>query len=175
MNLTRKHTYLWSAALSMAFVLGAFAATPDAKPAATKEKEAPKPVEIPKAKFEYDNKKGKDPFFPKSVRWNPPPPKPPEVQVTPGNTVKPPEPPPKKNPYDFFALKGVTGVGNAKLVVINSGVKGKNYLLALGESKTVVTPEGNYKVKIEGFSDSGVVIKIDGEKASQELKLPTGP
>ena len=178
MNFKHKLNHLWTIAVLLAAVQGLTAAAPDAKPADSKAAAAKEPVKevpVPKSVFEYDNKKGKDPFFPKSIRWTPVP-KQPEVSVKPdGTPAPPPPPPPKKNPYDFFELKGMTGVGNNRLVVINSGVKGKNYLLGIGESKTVVTPEGNYKVKVESFSDLGVVIKIDGEKAPKEIKLPTGP
>lgn len=176
MNLINKLSHLWAVALVVGVSQSLLAATPDAKLADAKAaaKEAAKEVVIPKAKFEYDNQKGKDPFFPKSVRWNPPPPKPVEV-VVPGNPTQPVIPVAPKDPYKNFDLKGMTGVGNNRLVVINAGVKGKNYLLGLGESKSVVTPDGNYKIKVESFSEQGVMIKIEGEKAPKELKLPSGP
>lgn len=171
MNLMNKLSHLCAVALVVGVSQDLLAATPDAKPAA---KEVVKEIVIPKAKFEYDNQKGKDPFFPKSERWTPPPPKPKEV-VVPGVPTQPVKPVEPKDPYKNFELKGMTGVGNNRLVVINAGIKGKNYLLGLGESKSVVTPDGNYKIKVESFSEQGVMIKIDTEKAPKELKLPTGP
>jgi hypothetical protein len=162
------------AALISGMSLSVMAAAPDAKPADKAAKDAPKEIVIPKSHFEYDNKKGKDPFFPKSERWTPPPPKAPEVP-TPGNPTIPVKPPEPVDPYKDFELKGMSGVGNNRLVVINAGTKGKNYLMGIGETKTIVTTTGTHRVKIESFSDHGVIIRIEGEKAPKELKLPTGP
>ena len=160
------------------------AATSDAKPADAKHadgkpaaaKDAPKEIVIPLSKFEYDNKKGNDPFFPNSHRWNPPPPPPVTPQVTPGTPVKPAEPPPKKDPYEFFTIKGLTGTKDAKFAVISvTGAKGKNYTLSAGETKSAMTPEGAYTFKVISFTDYGVVIQIEGEKKSKELRLSGAP
>lgn len=146
---------------------GMMGATP-----APKEKEAPKEIVIPKSSFDTDPKKVKDPFFPNSVRWNPPvvKPKPVVPTVTPTQPVVPVKPP---DVYRSFELKGLVGVGDSRLVLITTGVR--NYTMALNEVRTVVTPDGSKRLKVESFTDKGVVIKIDGEKENKELKLPTVP
>lgn len=139
------------------------AAAAPAKPAEPKKE----PV-APKSVFTVDPKKGKDPFYPKSERWNPPPPKP-KVETT--TTVKPAEPPPKKDPYKHFELKGFVGSGDKRVVTISSGTR--NYIVVLGENKMAVTPDGNYRFKVVRYTESGVVIQIEGEKEEKELKFPT--
>jgi hypothetical protein len=131
---------------------------------------APKEVEAPKSVFAVDPKTGKDPFFPKSERWNPPPPTP---KVDPVKTApdKPAPPPVKIDPYENFELKGFVGSGNGRVVTISSGIK--NYIMMLGESKMAVTPKGSYRFKIIRYTGTGVVIQIDGEKEEKELALPT--
>lgn len=158
----------WKLAVLMTVVFAPLqvkaAAADPAKPAPAKEPEAPKSV------FATDPKAGKDPFFPKSERWNPPPPK--KVEVVNPDTGKPVQPePPKKQPYKHFELKGFVGTGNNRVVTISSGVR--NYILMLGESKLATTPEGPFRFKIVRFTDTGVVIQVEGEKEEKELKLPT--
>lgn len=138
------------------------AAAPAAPPA--------KEVEAPKSTFAIDPKAGKDPFFPKSERWNPPPPKP-KVESVVSTPGKPAPEPVKVDPYESFELKGFVGSGDGRVVTISSGVK--NYIMMLGESKMAVTPKGNYRFKIVRYTDSGVVIQIDKEKEEKELKFPT--
>lgn len=145
------------------------AAAEPAKPADAKA--APKEIVIPKSTFESDPKKGKDPFFPKSVRWNPPPPKVDPV-VQPGSTTPVVVPPPKKDPYKHFELRGLVGVGDRRVVTISSGMN-KNYIVGLGESKTAATPDGNFKFKVVRYTAAGVVIKVDGETEEKELTLPS--
>ncbi len=136
-----------------------------AAPAAAPAKE----VEAPKSTFATDPKAGKDPFFPKSERWNPPPPKP-KVEVV-STPDKPAPPPVKIDPYESFELKGFVGSGDGRVVTVSSGVK--NYIMMLGESKMAATPKGNYRFKIVRYTATGVVIQIDGEKEERELKFPT--
>lgn len=166
MNLKRSHT-AWGAMIALTVVAApmlAMAAVAPAKPEA-KEPEPPKSV------FAMNPKNGKDPFFPKSERWNPPPPKP--VEPTPTATataVKPKEPEPV-NPYEFFDLKGFVGSGNGRVVTISSG--SKNFIMMMGESKQAVTPKGTFRFKVVGFTETGVIIHVDGQKKDGELNLPT--
>ncbi len=149
------------------------AAADPAKPADAKAAAAaPKEVVAPKSVFATDPKKGKDPFFPKSERWDP---KPIVTNVAtnagPGVIVTPP-PPVKKNYIQHFDLKGYVGSGNNRVVTISSGVK--NYIVMLGESKAAVTPDGPARFKILRYTDTGVVIQVEGDKADkaeQELKI----
>ncbi|HEY1173062.1 MAG TPA: hypothetical protein VGH19_16965 [Verrucomicrobiae bacterium] len=152
------------AVISAPLVAGAAAAP--AKPAPAKDPEPKKSV------FATDPKAGKDPFFPKSERWNPPPKVvAPVVTPTPGGTSPVPPPVVKKDPYKNFELKGFVGVGNNRVVTISSGLK--NYIVGLGESKLASTPDGPVRFKVVRFSDTGVFILVEGEKQEKELSLPT--
>ncbi|MCD6051461.1 MAG: hypothetical protein K0Q55_2870 [Verrucomicrobia bacterium] len=162
-------------ALALLPVSAQAAAAEPAKPADAKAAAAaPKEIVAPKSVFATDPKKGKDPFFPKSERWDP---KPKVVTVAtnagPGVIVTPPVEV-KKNYIQHFELKGYVGSGNNRVVTISS--KLKNYIVMLGESKAAITPDGPARFKILRYTDTGVVIQVEGEKADKaelELKLPT--
>jgi len=156
--------------LSFAPVRALAAAAPAAPAKPADAKAAPKEAVIPKSAFAVDPKKGKDPFFPKSERWNPPPPKPVVPVATPGTVVVPPVVV-KKDPYKHFELKGFVGSGDKRVVTISSGLR--NYIVMLGESKLANTSEGPFRFKIVRYTENGVVIQVDGEKDEKELKIPT--
>ena len=174
MNLKHSQAFgLLAVALTVAFApmrVAAAAAEP-AKPADAKA--AVKEPVAPTSVFATDPKKGKDPFFPKSARWDPPPPKPlPPVNPDTGKPVPPPVV--KKDYGKHFELKGYVGSGNNRVVTVWSGVK--NYIVMLGEGKSANTPDGPARFKVVRYTDTGVVIQVEGDKADtveKELKLPT--
>lgn len=171
MKLSQSHTCLLVAGCLLGCLTAGRVSAAAAEPAKPADpKAAPKEVVVPKSAFESDPKKGKDPFFPKSVRWNPPPPKVDPV-VQPGTTTQPVVPPPKPVLSKHFELRGLVGAGNRRVVTISSGMN-KNYILGLGESKTAATPDGPAKFKVVRYTAAGVVIKVDGETEEKELTLP---
>lgn len=172
MKLSQSHAYLLVAGCLLGCWTGgrvSAAAAEPAKPANAKA--APKEVVVPKSTFESDPKKGKDPFFPKSVRWNPPPPKVDPVPQPGAPTPQPAPPPPKPVLSKHFELRGLVGTGDRRVVTISSGLN-KNYIMGLGESKTAATPDGPAKFKVLRYTSTGVIIKVDGETEEKELTLP---
>lgn len=106
---------------------------------------------------------GRDPFFPASKRngpWAPPEPKkvvtppvtPPPVTppVTPPDRVTPPPPtPPTPRFVPTFTLSGIGGV---KTAIIN------NVSFLKGESGTVTTPQGEFRIRLDEIKPGVVTI-----------------
>jgi len=75
-------------------------------------------------------------------------------------------PPPK---YTDLALKNLSGSRNRRLALIN------NQTLTVGESALVRLGDGQVKVRCLEIRESSVVIQVDGQEQSRELKLPPSP
>ncbi|MEW6303431.1 MAG: hypothetical protein AB1705_08175 [Verrucomicrobiota bacterium] len=163
------------------------AAAPDPKQAAPTAKGAPaaagaktnappKEVVIPKSYFTVDNKLGLDPFYPRSERWRPPPPKPVVPVVQPGQPVvaqpgQPPSPPPPPpDPWKGFSLKGITGTVARRFALISTA--GKNYDFMTGESLKVKTELGDKSIKCVEITDRQVTFSMEGEKENKTFRVP---
>ncbi|MBI3191390.1 MAG: hypothetical protein HYZ36_01910 [Pedosphaera parvula] len=150
---------------------------PAKQPEQAKTNAAPKVVVIPKSVFTDDIKVGKDPFFPNSLRRNPPPPTPPKQPDTAKQADKPagppPPPPPPPDPFKDFSLRGISGTATRKFATINTKVK--SYVFRNGERLEVKTPEGSVFLRCVAIKDESVVISVEGKPGQKELLLRSGP
>ena len=146
---------------------------------AAKTNAPPKVVVIPKAVFTDEIKVGKDPFFPNSVRRNPPPPTPPPRlpgEKSPDDKTPappPPPPPPPPDPFKDFSLRGISGTATRKFASINTKVK--TYVFKRGEKQEVKTPEGTVSLRCVDIKDESIIIAIEGKPEQKELPLRSGP
>jgi hypothetical protein len=169
--------------IAMAVAASIYAADNKAAPPAGKApagKAAPAkatnaPVVIPKSVFVSDIKTGKDPFFPETERGKPPKPKPTPTQANAATNAAPVKPKFIKPPvWDFISYKGNIG----GIVLISTTVKTYDFLP--GEELTVRVPdpvdetttvEKKVRMKLVEIRGDSVVISIEGESETKELKL----
>ena len=103
---------------------------------------------IPQSVFDFDGKGVKDPFFPLSTR---------SPHLAPQAPTELPF-----NP-SYFKLKGLSG---GTLALIN------NRTLAAGETATVTTPSGKYKIHLLEIKKISAVIRVEGQFEPIEVFLP---
>jgi hypothetical protein len=112
------------------------------------------PTEAPKSVFVFDPKVGKDPFFPKSARVNPPV-VPPRGGTNPVSTL------------DLtFVLQGLSFVDGRKLALINQRT------FAEGEEQNLRIKGQTNRVKCVEIMERSVVISVGG--ATRKLDLRPG-
>ena len=175
---------LWAAAVTNAPPDKGGKAVPakPAEPAATNKVWVE--VVIPKSSFEFKVGVSKDPFYPTSTRLNPAPPPVVKTNVTvqvdanltnavpsTTSTTPPPVPVVKAKPSACLSLKGLF-LGRTKSATINTTVK--TYDILLGEEMLVRTPEGALRVKCLQVKDHAVILKVEGEDETVELRLRQG-
>ena len=122
----------------------------------------PKDVLERRSQFVVRAKGARDPFFPDSSRYG-------EVIKSPKNSVAPTIEVPVGKPEDLLVLKGISGSGNRKFALINGQI------LSAGEEAYVRTGAGLAKVKCLKISDTSVVLTVNDEPATKELRLREGP
>jgi len=123
----------------------------------------PKSVLERRSHFVFRPKGARDPFFPDSSRYG-------EVtKVATTNSVAPPVEAPVGKPEDLLVLKGISGSGDRRFALING------QLLSAGEESYVQTSAGLAKVKCVKILDSSVVLTVNDEPATKELRLREGP
>lgn len=135
------------------------------KDSKTQTNSAPKVIQIPKSVFTSDPTNGKDPFFPDSIRRNPPSPRPPTPTPT-TDRSKGPQVGLNKNPASDLVLQGLAGSKSQRLGLIN----GRTF--AAGESGTIVITNGvSLRLKCIEIRPRSVIVQVDGEASTRELKL----
>ncbi|MBI3875669.1 MAG: hypothetical protein HY300_06850 [Verrucomicrobia bacterium] len=139
----------------------------------------PKKVEIPKSSFHYEIGVSKDPFFPLSARLRPQVPVAPvevspTVPVTPQPTAvnpatpRPPQPGETPAVTAQFSVKAII-LGKKRSAVIHTGTH--SYDFFAGDTLTVRVPGGVARVHCVEVRDHSIVIEVEGEKETRELKL----
>jgi hypothetical protein len=113
------------------------------------------------SKFVSDPKKGKDPFFPDSIRRLPAVPRTGSLPIESSEPVR-------KEPISL-SLKGIV-VKNPgqKLALIN------NQIFAVGESKYLRGPSGTARVTCLQIDERKVLVEVEGITGTRELKLKEG-
>lgn len=125
----------------------------------------PKVIQIPKSVFTSDPANGKDPFFPDSTRRNPRAAKP-SGDSSNTNLVRGPQAVPAKKPAPDLVLQGLAGSKSQRLGLIN----GRTF--AAGESGTIVITNGvSLRLKCIEIRPRSVIVQVDGEASTRELKL----
>jgi hypothetical protein len=135
---------LLACAFALAVAVLSAAAAPAPAAPQTKPPAAPVPeIRFIKSEFVMTRGFGKDPFFPKSKRW--------EV-IAPVATVE------TGPSFGWLSLKGISGSKNHRLAIIN------NKTFDAGEVAELRTPTGQTaKVKVVEIRDDGVVVSIGGQ------------
>jgi hypothetical protein len=108
--------------------------------------------EIPKSVFVSDGAVGRDPFFPKSTRFQPR-----KVDEVKNTTVQ----------EDFSRMLRLTGVtgGTKPIATIN------NLTFEAGETQEVKVDNRKVKIRVQEILEKSVIVKIEGQPAPVELKL----
>jgi len=101
---------------------------------------------------EFDERAGKDPFFPHRVL----------VPV-----VKAPSPK-ASDASRLLQLKGVAGTVNRRLAIIN------NQTLEVGEEREVTTPAGKIKIRCVEIRADSVMVELPNQGGRKELQLRGG-
>jgi hypothetical protein len=144
---------LASLALAMAWVAVAGGANqtnaPTAQPATNEVV-----VAIPQSVFVDEFQKGKDPFFPNSLRRQP------------GRSADVPAPVVAPLLVSEFKLKGITGPANRRFALIN------NRDFEVGEKGSVYAGGKKVVIKCEKIGPRSVWITIEGQPGLKELRLP---
>lgn len=133
-------------------ILVALACAPAALSAA-ETNSAPAEITLRKSVFEDDLKKGKDPFYPKSMRRGV------KEPVLNTKTVA---------PVVQLSLKGISGPTNRRFALIN------NQPLAAGETAYVRIPGGQVKVYCWEILEDSVVVSVEGDTEKKVLRLREG-
>ena len=150
----------WTLPLATALLSLAFAApavpTPAASssgPAKAATNAAPVAPEPPKSAFiiPSSSQEGKDPFFPQSTRLH----KLPVVSSTSTNRVV---------AVVELDLKGISGVGNRRLAIINNRTFGAN------EDGTVTTASGLARITCKEIKDDSVRVIVNGQERLLSLR-----
>ncbi|MBI3415406.1 MAG: hypothetical protein HY043_08810 [Verrucomicrobia bacterium] len=146
-------SFILSAGLVAA--LTATGAAPVAQTAASVTKA---PIVIPQSVFVDDLTKGKDPFFPGTVRRVD---KTAVAAATAANTTANPA----KPKVELVQLKGILDGANRRLALIN------NHTFAAGEQAEVKTLSGNLRLQCVEIRAHSVVVLLNGETQRRELHL----
>jgi hypothetical protein len=128
--------------------------TAAAKPAASNRTNAPSSeIAIAQSSFQQfpaNNREGRDPFYPRSLR--------PYQEVT-------PKAKPATTPLTEFALKGLTPHGNPPTAMIN------NRVLAVGEEGEIKLPGGGKTlVRLLEIKEESAVIEVAGQRVELRFK-----
>jgi hypothetical protein len=116
---------------------------------------APAELELPKSVFiiPTTSAEGKDPFFPLSKRFDPPPP------VVTATTTNVPT-----NIVVQLDLKGISGAVNRRLAIIN------NQTFAIGEEGEVAVNAGRVRVVCKEIKDDSVLVLVNGQERTLHLR-----
>ena len=102
-------------------------------------------------KSEFDERGGKDPFFP--------------LRTLARGDLKPD---PNKDVCHLLVLKGISGPPNRRLAIIN------NQTLEAGEKREVTTTAGKVEIRCLEIREDSVVIECPNQGGRKELKLRDG-
>lgn len=153
----KAHLWLTAPVLLVCLVARAASAepaAPAAKPAALDQPPALQEIAFLKSAFVDGPLGGKDPFFPKSRRFDQ---KAPDVfQSTPLEILK-----------NLF-LKGISGTKDKRLAIIN------NRTLEVGEEGEFRQGALSIKIRIVEITDKSVLFTIEGSNDRKELRLRNG-
>lgn len=116
-------------------------------------------VVIPLSSFTDDATKGKDPFFPESMRRTAV-----IAQAAPAYTNAAPV----VHATASFSLKGISGLKGQRLALVN------NTTLAVGESAEIRAAGQAVKILLREIRDRSVLIEIVGTGELKEIKLRDG-
>lgn len=90
---------------------------------------------------------------------------------TPSPTLAPePQSEPMATPKLEIAVKGVSGSGSNKVVLL--GIGKRNYPLMVGERKRVFVEQAGFTVECVGIEPGEVVVRVEGEEKDRHLVLP---
>jgi len=148
-TMTRYIHLLNCAALAAAFACctGALAGSTLAKPGT---------AAVPKSVFADDPAKGKDPFFPDSIR---------RKEALPPVTSPTNAMPESATLFSHLQLKGISGSRDRRLAIINTAT------LAVGETADIRCAGRAVKVRCREIRESSVVVEIVGLGETREIRL----
>jgi len=147
-------TLLWCAGLAglLGVAPGVFGAPPKT-PATAVQTNAPRDDEVVFPKSEFEERGGKDPFFPNRV-------------ITPITITVAPI---ASEASRFLVLNGILGTTSKPLVTIN----GRPF--EAGEEGEVITPAGKLKIRCIEIRKDSVMVEIITSGERKELRLRGGP
>ncbi len=144
---------LWSACLISLLVATANSlGAPQKTTAPTVETNAAPDAKEALPKAEFDERAGKDPFFPNRVL----------VPVVKAATPK------STDASQLLQLKGFSGAVNRRLAIIN------NQTFEVGEEREVTTPGGKIKIRCVEIRADSVVVELPNQAGRKELQLRSG-
>jgi hypothetical protein len=123
-------------------------------------------VDLPRAlldrlsKFDSESTKSRNPFFPGSKG---------QKEATLNKPTTPVVPVVIIPPEDRLVLKGISGPTSGRYALVNDKI------LTRGEEANIRTSSGPVKVKCLEITDSSVVLKINDQEKTKELRLRSGP
>jgi hypothetical protein len=148
-----------------------FAAEPESAKPQTEDQAAAEEIVIPKSVFIDDPKRGRDPFFPKSVRRSGP--QPAMAPASDQTSTAAPVPVAKPQlPSRHLVLRAISRTGSRTVAWLSGNGILEEFLE--NTEKSVRTPDGPLKVRCLQILERSVIISVEGEPDRQELKLKGG-